>query len=133
MLRCVVAKLFLVSALGLTTTPAQLSGHASPELVVQLGHSQAATALQFSPDGRLLVSGSPDDTIRLWEVATGRLLRTLVPDSSVTSLAFSPDSRLLASGSYGHRIHLWDVESGCLVRTLINEQDAILALAFSAD
>ena len=41
------------------------------------GHSRPVTSVAFSPDGRLILSGSKDRTLRLWEVATGRHLRTL--------------------------------------------------------
>jgi WD40 repeat protein len=68
------------------------------------------TSVAFSPDGRLLASGSYDKTIKLWDVATGSLVRTLSGHTDdVYSVAFSPDGRLLASGSGDETIRLWDI------------------------
>jgi WD40 repeat protein len=61
-------------------------------------------------DSVALTSGSDDYTIRLWEVATGSLVRTLSGHTNwVWSVAFSPDGRLLASGSRDKTIKLWDI------------------------
>jgi WD40 repeat protein len=74
------------------------------------GHTDGATSVAFSPDGKLLASGSGDCTIELWDVATGSLVRTLEGHTRyVTSVAFSPDGKLLASGSRDGTIKLWDI------------------------
>jgi WD40 repeat protein len=71
------------------------------------------TSVAFSPDGRLIASGSKDKTIKLWDVKTGEEIRTLKGHSSwVNSVTFSPDGRLIASGSEDKTIKLWDVKTG---------------------
>jgi WD40 repeat protein len=98
------------------------------------GHTAAVRSVAFSPDGRLLASGSHDHTIKLWDVATGSLVRTLTGHTSlVNSVAFSPDGRLLASGSHDHTIKLWDVATGSLVRTLTGHTNYVFPVAFSPD
>jgi WD40 repeat protein len=82
-------------------------------------------ALDISPDGSLLATGSSGDhTIKLRDVATGRLIRTLAAHAEgVRGVAFSPDGTLLASaggvsiGSGDVNVKLWDVATGSVVRT----------------
>jgi WD40 repeat protein len=87
----------------------------------------------FSPDGATLASGSDDDTVRLWRVSDGRLLRTLEGHtSSVESVAFSPDGETLASGAW-QEIQLWRVSDGRLLRTLEGHTTSVWSVAFSPD
>lgn len=80
-----------------------------PRLVVQTGHSGFVTSLTFAPDGRTLVSGSEDKTVKLWDVATGRELRTLGGRrSEVLCVAYAPDGKTIASGSRDETVKLWE-------------------------
>src|SRR5262245_49892291 len=84
-----------------------------PELVVQTGHTTSINTVVLSPDGKLLASGSSDASVKLWEVSTGRELRTMLGhEPKITALIFTPDSKTLASASYDKTIRLWDVATG---------------------
>ena len=121
---------------------------ARPELVLQTGYSNffGATRLVFSPDGRLLATGTfRSNTIKLWETATGRELRDLSTGGQSSStgapvIAFSADGRQLAAAAGNNSVKVWDAISGRELQTLAGggQSTFISALgvsfiAFSAD
>jgi hypothetical protein len=75
------------------------------------GHTSYVDAVSFSADGRFALSGSLDQTLRLWELDTGRCLRVFEGHtSSVTSVSFSADGRFALSGSMDRAPRLWELE-----------------------
>jgi RNA polymerase sigma factor (sigma-70 family) len=74
------------------------------------GHRGAVKSVAFSPDGKLLASGSEDRTVKLWRVATGETLTTLSGHTGhVRAVAFSRDGAVLASGGADRTVRLWEV------------------------
>jgi WD40 repeat protein/serine/threonine protein kinase len=104
------------------------------------GHKDEAWAAAYSPDSKMLATGSDDtdepQTIKLWDPATGQLVRDWSGRvGTVASLAFSPDGQTLASGHIAlqGKVRIWDVGTGRLLRTLNGHKDAVRSIAFAPD
>ncbi len=94
------------------------------ELGALKGHGKGISQVTFSRDGRLLASGSTDNTIRIWDLAAKRELRTLAGHTAnIESIDFSPDGRLLASAGEDGSTFLWDATTGEHLLTLISLDD----------
>ncbi|XCN75361.1 MAG: hypothetical protein Q3M24_11725 [Candidatus Electrothrix aestuarii] len=97
------------------------------------GQKEGVSSIAFSPDGRLLASGSSDTTIVLWEASTGKRVRTLKGHTDrVGNIVFSPNGRLLASTSKDMTIGIWSVKSGKRLYSL-NGESNVSRVAFSPD
>lgn len=100
------------------------------ELIVQTGHSDTVFQIAFSPDGRYIASGGDDQKVKLWEVASGKEIKTFDGHSSgIYSVAFSPDGRKLVSGS-SDGAKMWDINTGVEILTL---NDYTNQVVFSPD
>ena len=117
------------------------SGGNRPEIVLQAGISAPQTQISFSPDGRLLASlGMNGNAIKLWEVASGRLLRQLessIPSMGASSLTrpfrFSADGKIVTAVADG-RVRRWEVETGReLPGTLLPAAKNFIAALLSED
>lgn len=92
------------------------------------------TSVALSPDGTYALSGSWDNTLKLWEVATGRLLRTSYGHGApVRSVAFSPDGASVLSASFDKTVKLWDMATGRVIRTFEGHSGFVASAAFSRD
>jgi len=98
------------------------------------GHTDLVRAVAFSPDGKLALTGSVDQTARLWETATGKPVATLSGHTgSVYAVAFSPDGKLALTGSWDNTARLWEAATGKPVATLSGHTGSVDAVAFSPD
>jgi uncharacterized caspase-like protein/Tol biopolymer transport system component len=95
-------------------------------------HASSVDCVAFSPDGKILASGSFDKTIKLWDAATGKELATLMGHTqSVNSIAFNRDGTMLASASDDGTVKLWDIAHRSLIVTLTGHTAAVDSVAFS--
>jgi WD40 repeat protein len=99
-----------------------------------IGHTNVVMATVFTPDGRRLVSGGWDETIKVWNVEHATEEATLRGHTnSVWSLATSGDGLLLASGSGDFTVKLWSLSSLTEVRTFQGHTEGVYSVALSAD
>jgi WD40 repeat protein len=96
-------------------------------------HDNLVTSVAFSPDGTRIVSGSSDDTVRVWNATSGENLLVLRDHDSVFSVAFSPDGTRIVSGSNDKTVRVWDVSSGQSLLVLPGHDESVESVAFSPD
>lgn len=99
-----------------------------------LGHTSAVHCIAVSGDGHLLASGSSDGKIKLWNLETGTLVRSLTGhQGAVQALAISPDGRQLISASQDAKLGIWDLEQGQLIAMVSAHTEAITSLAMNRE
>lgn len=96
------------------------------------GHSAPVFSVAISPDDRLLASASADKTVKLWDLASHKVLGSTAHPDEVYSVAFSPDGKTVASASKDGTVKLWDVVSGREF-ILSREASGTISVAFSPD
>ncbi|MCT7962505.1 serine/threonine protein kinase [Laspinema sp. D1] len=97
-----------------------------------VGHQDGVWSVALSPRGHILVTGSWDNTIKVWNLATGQLLRTLMGhQEAVWSVAVTADGKTLASGSSDQQIKIWNLRTGQLIHTLTGHSNWVAAVDLS--
>ncbi|MBP5975382.1 hypothetical protein HW132_22265 [Brasilonema sp. CT11] len=80
-------------------------------------HAKAVNAVSFSPNGKILATASGDKTVKLWDTATGQVIKTLSGHTdSVNGASFSPDGKMLATASGDNTVRLWRLDYDNLLR-----------------
>ncbi|RXW12284.1 hypothetical protein EST38_g13570 [Candolleomyces aberdarensis] len=100
------------------------------------GHTNTVRAVAISPDGKRIVSGSWDNTIRIWDMEKGAQVGEplLGHGEAIYSVAISPDGKLIVSGSDDKTIRIWDAETGMQVgESLRGHEYSVRSVAFSHD
>ncbi len=107
---------------------------ATEKHIALTGHKEPVGGVCFSPDGQILASGRWDKTVCLWNVKTGKLIKTLIGHTNhVNRVLFSCNNRILASGSDDKSVCLWNVTTGEPIKTFIGHTGAVYDVSFSSD
>jgi predicted NACHT family NTPase len=89
-------------------------------------------SVAITPDGSKIVSGSDDNTIRIWDIQSQSELAVLNLESSVTSVAITPDGSKIVSGSY-KEIRVWDIQSQSQLAVLFGHENTVRSVAITPD
>ena len=98
------------------------------------GHKRPIRAVAISPDGKFILTGSEDETAKLWNLESGEEIQTFIGnESSVESVGFSPDGKFILTGSRDKGIKVWPVKGGPEIHTLKGHSSMVKEVAFSPD
>lgn len=101
------------------------------------GHIGKVSSVAIDPEGKLVVSGGMDKTIRIWQLKNGELLRTLNGHSAeVSSVAISPDGKYLASSSLycpKSNVKVWNLQNGRLLHSRLGHKKSVKFVTFDRE
>src|SRR6266567_3918345 len=117
-----------------TPTSTSITHRQTKDLLTYHGHSDRATAVAWSPDGKYVVSGSLDKTVQVWSVSTGktRLIYRGHTDG-ILAVAWSPGSRSIVSGSLDHTVQVWQATTGKPILTYRGHSAPVNTVMWSPD
>lgn len=104
------------------------------ELVLQLKHSEYVSSSKCTPDGKVIISGSSDCIINMWDSKSGKLLRSINDHlGNVNCIDISRDGKKIGSGSDDSTLRIYDTKTGKIKKELIGHKGPVLSLSFSND
>jgi tricorn protease-like protein len=97
-----------------------------------VGHRDSIQSVAYSPDGKFIASGSNDDSIRIWDAATGKVLHTLTGFvGAIWTVTYSPDGKFIASAGVDGAVRIWEAETGLPSAVLSGHTGAVWDVAYS--
>jgi WD40 repeat protein len=109
-----------------------LSSNFAAQLITRFTHDREVRSVTFSPDGKYVVSGSRDNTARVWEISSGKEMARMIHNFGVTAVAFSPDSKHVVSSSQDKTARVWEAITGKEVSRMLHEATVDI-VTFSPD
>ena len=98
------------------------------------GHTSLVFAVSLTPDGKQVVSGSGDNTLRVWDTETGRCLSILKGHTAlVSSVSLTPDSQRVVTGSWDNTLRIWDFKTGQCLNIMKGHTDKINSINLTPD
>ena len=112
----------------------QVIPQSKPELILPVSHKEKIETVQFSPDGKLILSACWDNTAKLWDVSTGMLIRNITAHTEqVDKAAFSPDGSLFFTKGWDKHVIVWETVSGKQVSDFHEDSIAVADAEWSPD
>jgi WD40 repeat protein len=121
---------------GYDKSPVKIWDAKTGELVATLkGHTHSAMCLAWSSDGKMLISGSSDHSIRTWDTTSWKQIRVVLEAhiSGVFAIAISPNGRILASTSFDNTAQLWNLDNNQPISSFLLHAETVFFASFSAD
>ena len=99
-----------------------------------LGHTDSVTSVAVSSDGKYVVSGSEDKSVKIWSTETGDVVQSLTGHTDgVLSVAVSSDGKYVVSGSWDNSVKIWSTKTGDVVWTLTGHTSDVSSVTVSSD
>ena len=104
----------------------------APRLMVPIGHTNSITSCVFSKDGKFIVTGGEDKTVKIWDANTGKLLQNFTtPKDKIMSVDFNPNNKTVIACSEDGVLYEWNIYSGELINSVLNIDERMSVCAFS--
>ncbi len=128
-------KLFIYLTIILLNSANHVNAQTSRlETVIQKGHEAVVKAVAYTPDGKYLLTGSRDKSIKLWETSSAREVKSYKGHiSTINDLAVSKDGKFFASSSADNTAKVWEIKTGKLLFTTPEDRDYMTDVTFSPD